>query len=321
MRCILLCLIASFHVSAAKVLLIESYHSEFPWDESYVEGIQSLLRDDIELQSIQMDTKRIPRQQYAEKAAQAYQRYQTYQPDVVILGDDNAFAYMLPKLFDEPISIVFLGINSNPRALLSQYRGQAKVTGVLERPLFTRSIAEISKLFDGDDFKVKVLFDSGITSQIAKQYMVKQNTLIRTNLGVEVDIQTIDTQEKWQHEVLSAKDEGFKAIIVGLYQTLVDKQGRSVPADSIIEWTNAYSELPIFAFWDFAVGRSKAIGGVVLFGLSQGQQAARLINQIVEHGHEQPIPIVIDHTGKAIYSEVESARWNIDMPQHWSVIE
>ncbi|MEF1290397.1 hypothetical protein [Vibrio sp. M260118] len=145
--------------------------------------------------------------------------------------------------------------------------------------------------------------------------------MIRTNLGVEVDIQTIDTQEKWQREVLSAKDEGFKAIIVGLYQTLLDKQGRSVPADTIIEWTNAYSELPIFAFWDFAVGKSKAIGGVVLFGFSHGQQAAKLINQIVQHGHKQPIPIVTGNKGKAIYSEVERARWNIDMPEHWVAVE
>jgi len=140
-------------------------------------------------------------------------------------------------------------------------------------------------------------------------------------MGVEVDIQTIETKAQWQQQVLSAKQDGYTVLIVGLYQTLVDAKGLNVPAEKVIGWTHTNTELPIFAFWDFAVGENKAVGGIVLFGLSQGQRAAKLINQIVEHGHKQPIPIVTGNKGKAIYSEVERARWNIDMPEHWVAVE
>ncbi|KLN66630.1 MULTISPECIES: ABC transporter substrate-binding protein [Vibrio] len=321
MRWILLCLIFSSPAFATKVLLIESYHSEYPWDQSYVEGITSTLIDTVEFDTFQMDTKRVPKADYAEKADQAYVKYQEYQPNIVILGDDNALSFMLPKLFNEPISIVFLGINSNPRKLLSKYRGQAKVTGVLERPLFTKSLGELDKLFDVQNFKVKILFDSGVTSQIAKSYIDKQYTLIRDNLGIEVDSQAITTQEEWQGQVLGAKQDEFTVIIVGLYQTLVDAQGNNVPAEQVINWTNQHSELPIFAFWDFAVGKNKAMGGVVLFGYSQGEQAAKLVNQIIEHGHNKPIPIVTGNQGKAIYSEPERMRWDLTLPSYWDSID
>lgn len=321
MRWILLCLVFSSQAFATKVLLIESYHSEYPWDKSYVEGIQATLADTVELETFQMDTKRIPKADYAGKAKEAFAKYKSFKPDIVMLGDDNALSYMLPMLFDEPISIVFLGINSNPRKLLSEYRGQAKVTGVLERPLFTKSLGELRKLFDDHNFKVKVLFDSGVTSQIAKGYIDKQYTLIRDNLGINVDIQAITTKNEWQSQVREAKSEGFTVIIVGLYQTLVDEQGNNVPAEQVINWTNQHSELPIFAFWDFAVGKKKAVGGVVLFGHSQGEQAANLVNQIINNGHSKPIPIVTGNQGKAIYSEVERERWSLEMPSHWRSID
>lgn len=85
-----------------------------------------------------MDTKRIPAREYSVAADRAFQAYQQLKPDLVVLGDDNALYYLLPKLYNEPISIVFLGINSNPRELLDEYSGIAQVTGILEQPLFVK---------------------------------------------------------------------------------------------------------------------------------------------------------------------------------------
>lgn len=93
-----------------------------------------------------MDTKRIPAREYSVAADRAFQAYQQLKPDLVVLGDDNALYYLLPKLYNEPISIVFLGINSNPRELLDEYSGIAQVTGILEQPLFVKNMAEIGRL-------------------------------------------------------------------------------------------------------------------------------------------------------------------------------
>lgn len=321
MRWILICVIFSSQAFATKVLLIESYHSGYPWDKSYVEGIKQTLLPSIELETFQMDTKRLPSEEFGRKSEQAFAVYQQYQPDIVMLGDDNALTYMLPKLYDEPISIVFLGVNSNPRALLKQYRGKAKVTGVLERPLFVKSLGELRKIFSTPDFKVLILFDSGVTSQIAKAYIDSQYTLIRQNLGIEVEIKLIATKRAWREQVSMAKAQDFTVIIVGLYQTLVDDKGVYVPASDVIQWTSQHSQLPLFAFWDFAVGVNKAVGGIVLFGHSQGVEAAKMVNQIVQSSQPLVIPIATGNHGKAIYSQAELERWGITMPPHWQAVK
>lgn len=321
MRWIWICLIFSSQVCATKVLLIESYHSGYPWDASYVKGIEQTLLPSVEFERFEMDTKRLPPGEFKRKANEAFAVYQRFQPDIVMLGDDNALSHMLPKLYDEPISIVFLGVNANPRALLKQYRGKAKVTGVLERPLFVKSLGELRKIFSTPDFKVLVLFDSGVTSKIAKEYIENQYTLIRKNLGIEVEIKAIATKQSWREQVMAAKEQGFTLIIVGLYQTLVNESGANVPAAEVIKWTSENSQLPLFAFWDFAVGVDKAVGGVVLFGQSQGAEAATMVNQIVEHGQPLVIPIATGSKGKAIYSKSELERWGITMPPHWQAID
>lgn len=71
---------------AEKVLLIESYHAEYPWDASYVKGIESVLTDSAQLYRFQMDTKRLPAKEFESRADEALSYYYSLQPDVVILG-------------------------------------------------------------------------------------------------------------------------------------------------------------------------------------------------------------------------------------------
>ncbi|TFH91138.1 ABC transporter substrate-binding protein [Vibrio ouci] len=321
MRWAMMLLLFSFPVWGAKVLLIESYHSEFEWDKSYVQGIQDTLQQGIELETYQMDTKRVPPSEYEKMAELAFVKYIELNPDVVILGDDNALKYMWPMIFDDPISVVFLGINSNPREVFKDHQGQAKVTGVLERPLFVKTIGELKHFLSDKEMKVRIMFDSGVTSNIARQYIERQYLMIKHNLGVEIEIVSAGTKQEWQKNIVSAADENFSVIIVGLYQTLIDREGNNVPADDVITWTHQNSELPVFAFWDFAVASDKAAGGVVLFGNSQGVMAGTLVNRIVNGESARSIPIQIGNQGKAIYSTSAMERWSMTPPEHWKPID
>lgn len=316
-----LLMLVTTNAFATKVLLIESYHAEYPWDVSYVKGLEQTMLPSTTLETFQMDTKRLPKSEYESKANEAFEVYQRLKPEIVILGDDNALAYMLPKLYDENISIVFLGINSNPRLLFRQYKGKAKITGVLERPLFVKSLGELREMFSADPFKVRVMFDSGVTSQIAKEYIENQYRLIKENLGIDAEILTIGTKQEWRDSVLNAKNEGVSVIIIGLYHTLVDENGKNVPALEVINWTNKHSPLPVFAFWDFAVGEGKAAGGIVLYGYSQGEMAATLVNRIVNGESASSIPIQIENKGSAIYSQVTMEQWGLTAPSHWKSID
>ncbi len=316
---LLLCFCGSLR--AADVVLIESYHSGYEWDKSYLLGINQELDPSIDMVRFEMDTKRLPESEFEQMASKAWEFYLQHQPKVVILGDDNALRLMYPKLYNQPISIVFLGINSNPRRLLMQYPGQAKVTGVLERPLFVKNLSEISSMLNKRQIRVRVLFDSGVTSKIASDFIIEQYELIKKGLGVEIEVHNIALFDEWKAQVESAQAQGFDAILVGLYQTLVDDNERSVPAKTVMDWTNQYTGVPLFTFMDYAVGRGKAVGGVVTYGQSQGQASAHIVNRIFNGESADLIPIQIDTQGKAMYSRSEAKRWKILAPKDWQAVD
>lgn len=322
MRIFLTIFIALFSLTAqaGKVLVIESYHSEYPWDKDYVEGLVETIDPTHQIKTFQMNTKRIPESEFAGMAASAFQVYLKYQPDIVVLGDDNALKYMLPFLYDEPISIIFLGINSNPRKLLARNQGKAKITGVLEQPLLIKTISEITQLNPSEKSRILVLFDSGTTSKIAHKFISQQYQTVRGNLNTEVDIINVTTFSQWQSLISRAHDAGYTAIVIGLYHTLTDQKNNNINADLVMSWTNQHSPVPLFGFWDFSIGKGKAAGGVVLFGRSQGVAVGNMIKQIFQGKDTNQIPIYIGKQGKATYSPYEMNRWGIIPPKDWQPI-
>ncbi|SIN90249.1 ABC transporter substrate-binding protein [Salinivibrio sp. ES.052] len=306
-------------VWAADVLLIESYHKEYGWDESYIRGLESTLGDDVTLHTFEMDTKRLPKSQFDAQADKALAIYQEISPDVVVLGDDNALSYMLPRLKNEDIDIVFLGINSNPRRLMAKYAGTARVTGVLERPLFARSMKEMSELLGKDQMKVKILFDAGTTATIATDHIANQYEDLKQQLGIDATIENHRLFSSWKSSVEQADE--YDAIVVGLYQIIRDESDNVVDANKVLSWTNENSETPLFGFWDFSVGKGQTAGGVVLFGESQGVQAGKYVNRILSGEDASTISVIHGKKGRAIYSATEFERWGLTPLSHWRNID
>ncbi len=323
-RIALLLSLLSAPVMAAKVLVIESYHAGFGWDSGYRQGLMESLASDHELTFFEMDTKRVPSREYEERADLAYQAYLQLKPDLVVVGDDNALSYMLPRLYQDPIPIVFLGINSNPRDLLAKYVGKAGVTGVLERPFFIKTMAGIGEVLDSPNTKPKVLvlFDSGNTAKIAVRNIESQINLIKQNLSIDTEVMVISTERAWQDAVTNASRKGVSAIVVGLYQTLINSNGESVDSDEIMNWTYQNSQVPMFGFWDYSIGKGKAAGGVILDGRSQGLQAGSMAKEILDKKLDaNNVPIQVGHNGMEVYIAEEFKRWKITPPNGWKPVE
>lgn len=323
-RIVLLLSLFAAPVMAAKILVIESYHAEFGWDTGYRQGLKESLTTEHELTFFEMDTKRVPSREYEERAELAHKAYLQLKPDLVVLGDDNALNYMLPRLYQDPIPIVFLGINSNPRELLAKYKGNAGVTGVLERPFFIKTMAGIGEVLDSPNTtpKVRVLFDSGNTAKIAVRSIESQINLIKQNLNIDTEVMVISTERAWQDAVSNAAAKGVSAIVVGLYQTLINSNGESVASDDIMNWTYKNSEVPMFGFWDYSIGKGKAAGGVILDGRSQGLQAGSMAKEILDKGLDgNNVPIQIGHKGMEVYIAEEFKRWGLTPPNGWKPVE
>jgi len=301
----------SFKVSAKPtVLVIESYHSEFTWDESYIRGLQSIFEDRYQLVYFQMDTKRLPTEQHQQQADLAWAQYQTLQPDLVILGDDNALKYLGKQLSTTETPVVFLGINNNPRHY--KFHHSENITGVLERPLIKRSISQISR---GNAKKVLLLFDNSHTSQTIFEENFSNNKQL-TISNIQVDIKLTSDFSVWKEQVKSGAKKHYDMLFIGLYQTIYGENGQHIPDEEVLDWTIKNTEMPPFAFWDFSVGKDKAIGGLVLFGFEQGKLAAQMATRILETG----IPAYQLRTqtatkGKLLFSREQLKSFSFTLPE------
>jgi len=292
------------------VLVIESYHSEFSWDKSYIAGLKSVLEDNYALFYFQMDTKRLPLSQHQLQADKAWTEFQQLQPDLVILGDDNALKYLGERFSRTEIPVVFLGINNNPRYY--KLHNSRNITGVLERPLIKRSI---SKLAYGNAKKVLLLFDNSHTSQtIIKEKFSRNNRILIS--GVQVDIRLISSFQEWQEQVTNSLENRYQQLFIGLYHTLIDGNGNHVPAPEVLNWTVQNTPIAPFAFWDFSIGENKAIGGLVLFGFEQGKLAAQMAKQILETGGSpQHLAKQTAEKGRYLFSKQQLKKFSIILPE------
>ena len=189
--------ISSLAFGAQKtILVIESYNAQYSWDASYMQGLAETVGPNYTITSFEMDTKRVPADQYENRARMAWDKYKQVQPDLVVLGDDNALKFLGPEFVKTTTPTIYLGINNNPRAYLGEdFR---KMTGVLEHPLLKRNISDLSTLVKPVHNKVLVLFDSGTTSQVAKSTVF--NDQKRSQIGdFTVFLEMIGSWEKWRH--------------------------------------------------------------------------------------------------------------------------
>ncbi len=291
------------------ILLIESYHAEYPWDVSYKKGLQDTLGDKYNLVYFEMDTKRLPVSEYEKRAQMAWNEFKKVNPKLVILGDDNALKYLGPKFVTTTTPVVYLGINSNPRSY--DMAGHKNITGVLERVLMKHSIVFINKLLPIK--KVLVLFDSGTTAQVVRDEIFHGKESVSIS-NIRVNIKLIDKYTVWEKTVLNAKKQGYDVILVGLYHTIKDDVGKHVDAEKIVEWTSENAPVPPFAFWDFAVGPRKTIGGYVLFGEEQGIKAGELSLKILSG--ESPAnnyPSTV-RSGRFLFSKSQLKKWGVTLP-------
>ncbi|MBN1969770.1 MAG: sugar ABC transporter [Candidatus Delongbacteria bacterium] len=299
---------------AKEILVIQSYSSDFSWDKTYTESLSKELGSSHNLTFFEMNTKNIPKSEFSKMAEKAFQVYEEKKPDLVVLGDDNALQYVGPLLENSNTPIVYLGINNNPRHYFKDLPDN--ITGVLERPNLKRSVVYLSEIIP-DSKKILILFDDGVTSDIVKsEYFGKKDKTIID--GCDVEIKQISSTSEWEKTILDAKDL-YDFIIVGLYQTIKDESGKVMSMDNIITWTSENSQLPLFGFWDFSIGKNKTIGGYVISAEEMGKKAAVIVKMVFNGKKPQEILPISENDGRFLFSKSQVEKWKLDIPKKFKV--
>lgn len=303
---------SAFAQKQKTVLVINSYHKEYQWVQNYTRGLTNELGTSIKLIFFDMDTKRLPPNTFPTQAKRAFQKYLQTKPDLVVLADDNALSLLGDRIVARGTPVVFLGINNNPRTYMHRIH---EATGVLERPLYKRGLVYLSEIQGNNFDRVLFLQDFSTTSnaiikQVFKGRMVQDFSRVKTNMY------TTNAWDVWKDAVLTAKDKGYDAILVGVFHTIKDEHGNNIPADEVIRWTTRNTKVPIYGAWEFAVSKDMAIGGYVLTGESQGEEAAAMIHQIFEGTPPSAIPPRIGKSGKLVFSRTGLKRWGLTIPHY-----
>ncbi|MBU2707574.1 hypothetical protein KCM76_16385 [Zooshikella marina] len=295
------------------IVVVESYHTMYPWDRDWLMALRDSLVH-YNLITFQMDTKRLPKQHFSLRADTAWDIIKRVDPALIILGDDNALSYLAARVGNSQYKAIYLGINSNPRKTgILKYKN---ITGVLERPLYRRSIIEMKKVLP-EMKKALIMFDGSNTSKYAAEDLFQGHDSLAYS-GVEIHLETTNNYERWKSVVLSAKENGYDAVWVGLYFTVFDKQ-KHIDHRELLFWTSNNSKVPLFALWDFAVGKQKTIGGYVMTGNSQGAAAGLLAQQVLAGTLPKDILPVIPEHGQLIFSRHELTRWQLALPMDLQV--
>lgn len=296
---------------APTILLIESYHAGFEWDAGYKAALQARLEPAYRVVSVELDTKRLPPARHAAMADSAWASYLKLKPALVIVGDDAALSLLAARLGATATPVVYLGINNNPRAYFDPAKVR-NITGVLERPLVKRNVAQLRKILPAAR-RVLFLFDTSMTSTVLLSE-VFQGRARQTIEGLEVDIKLIADWPLWQAEVLAARSKGYDAIYLGTYQAVREETAFPRTAMAMLRWTSEHAQVPVFGLWDFFVGPDLAVGGLVLDGREQGMAAADIALRILSGAAPSSIYPVTAQRGRFVFSHAQLLRHHIVLP-------
>jgi len=265
-----------------RVLLVHSYHPEYPWVDSVTQGVKAAMQGTgLALEVLYMDTKRHTDEAWKTEAGRrARQKVDEYRPDVVLACDDDAQQFFARSYVNTTTPLVFTGVDADP----SKYGyPAANVTGVIERPHLKESLALAQRL--RSIRRVAVLSCRDSTSVAALGFMKQEQ------LGVEVaEWLLVEDFDQWKLAV-ARFNESVDALIIRSYQA-VKQPGTQVNVDprEVAAWTARKATIPTIAFHDFEI-RDGMLVGTVKSGQEYGRQAMEYALQILRGTSAASLPV------------------------------
>lgn len=309
MRLLILALLLVSPLCFSKtVVVIESYHDGYKWDADYLVAIESVLGAKHDIHVLALDTKRLPKSEWPQQVASIQQSVAEIQPDIAILGDDNAFSLMAQHLADNGIPVVFFGVNGGP--VQHPALEHPLVTGILERPFFSENIRHMRKVLKQNERFLILMDDSPTMRNAVEEYFgdVRQTELY----GSHLDIVLTNDKDTWLNAVFTAHEQ-YNAVIVGTHHTIRDSNENYIQPKDLMDEAFIRAQVPIFSFWDIFVGKHQGIGGFTVSAYQEGLTGARLASLILNGIKPDRVPQIKSLSGHYVYSKSGMEHWNIKL--------
>lgn len=319
-----LVLLAGFIISQKaaqpRVLVIHSYHTDYPWVIQINEGIRRIFQghQNIALRYHYMDLKNHAGDDFKRTAAStAHRTIKKWKPDVLIISDDFGQALVGQRYLNDPdIKVVFCGVNGDVGVY--GYDKATNVVGILERkPLaaIRETLLMIARArgFRPNGYgeqKPRVLFICDTSNSVSAEL----ENLRSYDWDPLVWIEPIRVTDfgGWKKAVQDA-NSGADLILVSDYREFLLPSGAKEPIDPsvIMAWTENHSEIPILGMSLVNVSDGGMIS-VFTSGYEQGEVAGRMALAMVRG--EDPDSFEVERTRQFLISVRKSAMDHRSLP-------
>ena len=289
------------------VLILNSYQAGYSWTDDQTTGIREMLRTGgyradpiVEY----MDWKRAPSKENLDALYRLYRLKYARRPLAVVFVTDNAaldFALLHRKEIFPGAKIVFSGINGYTEKTLA---GQKEVTGVVEDVDPTGTVDVALKLHP-DAREVLVIFDGTESGQAARNSVAAKVAQYRGR----VKFRFLDDALVSEIEKEVKRMSPGNLVIQGAYSR--DRNGKTYNLDEVVKIIAPGSPVPIYGLWEAMCGRG-IVGGSLLSGRIQGEEAARMGLRILAGEDVARIPVVVKPPMVLMFDYRQLQRFGID---------
>lgn len=275
-----------------KVLVVMSYEENYPWVREIRQGIESVLKDQSQIEYFYLNTK-TDWKGGADRAKKAYMLYQQFKPDGVIASDDDAQAmFVVPYLRDRvPVPVAFCGVNAEA----DEYGyPAANVTGVLEREPMKQSLLLLKQLVPPVKTFALISRDSPTDKAVERQLKSEKASYPIEYLGPRV-VASLEGAVSAVQELKANCD----ALLYITLEGLPDKNGHQLADREILPVLAKTFGKPVITNAKYRV-QYGALSAVVKTGEEHGIMAAEMLLGMMRGVPAAKTPITQNQFGQRI---------------------
>lgn len=270
------------------ILILNSYHKGLSWTDEQTEGIERTIKNSLyncDISVEYMDWKNYPTNENLDNLHRYLKyKYQSKMINLVMATDDAAlsFATKYRKEIFSNAPIVFSGVNQEGiRRMLS---GVANVTGIIEK-IDPEGTIEIALKMMPQTKQVYVLNDNTESGKSAGKLTAEAIHKINPRIKV------ITSHNESIEEIIQNVRQVPKNTILVITTFYSDRNKAVIGFENFCRLVTANSKVPVFDLYDFGLSNG-VVGGSMLSGRMQGNEAGKLALQILEGKNIAAIPSV-----------------------------
>jgi len=289
-----------------RIVVASSYHREYLWSQDTNKGvIEALLafgyldsrkqgdeytrNDYVEssravIRKLWMDTKRKDSLKHIAEAVKAItEEIELFQPDILLLGDDNAANYVGNQYIDTSIPVVFWGINGLPLKyglLDSIQKPGHNVTGIYQAGYMRECLIHLKRLLPSV-MTFAVLSDDSETGRAKAKELKALAAGGKLPLAL-VEIVRTNSLLEWRAKALELESKA-DAFFISNHNTLKDAQDRTIDQLEVGAWYLRKIKKPEVSHERQFVEEG-LLAAVDDSGFKQGYEAVRMAHDILEKG-------------------------------------